>query len=49
MAFPEAKASGLMTMEIVPPAGLVGGEVLRQIDRNTSKEDLLALDCTLVL
>ena len=48
MAFPEAKASGLMTMEIVPPAGLVGGEVLRQIDRNTSKEDLLALDCTLV-
>ena len=37
-----------MTMEIVSPAGLVGGEVLRQIDRNTSKEDLLALDCTLV-
>ena len=48
MAFPEQKASGLMTMEIVPPAGLVGGEALEQIDRNTSKEDLLALDCTLV-
>ncbi len=48
MAFAEVKALGLMTMETVPVASLVGDEVMRQIDRKNSKEDLLALDCTLV-
>ena len=48
MALPELQSSGLMTMENVPVASLVGDEVMRQIDRKTSKEDLLALDCTLV-
>lgn len=33
-------------MKEVPASDLVGEEVLRQIDRKTSKEDLLGLDCT---
>ena len=37
---------GRITMKEVPASDLVGKEVLRQIDRKTSKEDLLGLDCT---
>lgn len=44
MALPGA--GGRITMKEVPASDLVGEEVLRQIDRKTSKEDLLGLDCT---
>ncbi len=46
MALPAIKGSGLISMETVPVSGLVGSEVMRQIERRDFKEDLLSLDCS---